>query len=73
MHKNSTRARVALGRDRAGQDGRFLHVNRAATELYGYAPEEMLALDVWRMTHPDDLDASQVAVRRLRRSEPCGR
>jgi diguanylate cyclase (GGDEF)-like protein/PAS domain S-box-containing protein len=48
-----------------GLDGRWLKVNAALCELSGYDEEQILALKFQAMTHPDDLDAELVQVRRL--------
>jgi PAS domain S-box-containing protein len=39
-----------------GLDGGFLKINDAFAAIVGYAPDELLACDFQRITHPDDLD-----------------
>jgi PAS domain S-box-containing protein len=39
-------------------DHRFVRVNAAFARLFGYGPEEMLALSMADVTHPDDLAES---------------
>ena len=39
-------------------DNRFLRVNAAFTEMFGYAEEELLKLSMADITHPDDLQES---------------
>jgi PAS domain S-box-containing protein len=43
--------------------GRFLQVNRALCDLLGYAEDELLALAIQDVTHPDDLASQTNAVR----------
>ncbi len=40
-------------------DGRFLEVNEAASELLGYSEEELLTMSTADVTHPDDRAASR--------------
>jgi diguanylate cyclase (GGDEF)-like protein/PAS domain S-box-containing protein len=54
-----------IGMALVGLDGRWLKVNAALCELSGYDEEQILALKFQAMTHPDDLDAELVQVRRL--------
>jgi len=44
-----------------GADGRLLYVNRAWRETLGYSPEEVTALRVFDVIHPDSLDHCQRA------------
>ncbi|MGO9974296.1 MAG: PAS domain S-box protein [Solirubrobacteraceae bacterium] len=46
-------------------DGRFLRVNRAFCEIVGHSESELLALGFEGISHPDDLEASIEAGRRL--------
>ncbi len=51
-------------------DGRFLEVNDAMCELFGYSREQLSAR-TWRdLTHPDDLAASELASQRLAAGTP---
>lgn len=52
--------------------GRFLRVNRALCELTGYSSEELEALDVRAILHPDDAEADRVAMARLAGGESAG-
>ena len=45
--------------------GRWLRVNRALTHLLGYSQEELLELNFRAITHPDDLDQSDLVVEQL--------
>ncbi|HEV7251834.1 MAG TPA: PAS domain S-box protein [Mesorhizobium sp.] len=47
------------GLSEIGLDGRFLRVNDELCRLLGRTREELLALNVEDVTHPDDLDASR--------------
>jgi PAS domain S-box-containing protein len=42
-----------------GLDGRYLAVNPAFCEIFGYAPKELLATDFFRITHPGDTGSSR--------------
>jgi len=44
-----------VGMSLVGIDGVVLRVNRALCEMFGYSQEEMLAMPVWKSTHPDDM------------------
>ena len=46
-----------------GLDGRYLMVNPAICELLGYTVEELLAKDIFMITHPDDMEISREAMR----------
>ena len=48
-----------------GVDGTFLLVNRAMCQLLGYEEHELLASDIYAVTHPDDLAESATQARRL--------
>ena len=58
IFENST-AGVAL----VGLDGRYRMVNPAFSEILGYTAEELLAIDFWKLTHPDDMEHSRKAMR----------
>ena len=53
-----------IGMALVGLDGRFLRVNRALCDMFGYSAQEMLALPTWQVTHPDDM---LVTIEQLRR------
>ncbi|RCS28586.1 EAL domain-containing protein [Rhodanobacter denitrificans] len=48
---------AAIGMALTRPDGRFLRVNAAVCQMLGYREEELLALDIAGVTHPDDLAA----------------
>jgi PAS domain S-box-containing protein len=48
-----------------GIDGTFLLVNHAMCQLLGYEERELLASDIYAVTHPDDLAESATQARRL--------
>ena len=48
-----------------GPDRRFLQVNPAFTAIMGYSTEELLAVSVNDLIHPDDRDAAAEARRRM--------
>ena len=48
---------AAIGMALVHPDGRFLRVNTAVCQMLGYREDELLALDITAVTHPDDLDA----------------
>ncbi len=55
--------RLAIGIVHSDSEGRFVSVNDRFCRILGYPHEEALALDIGRITHPDDL-AHSVAARR---------
>jgi len=48
---------AAIGMALTHPDGHFLRVNAAVCQMLGYRDDELLALDIARLTHPDDLAA----------------
>jgi len=48
---------ITVGMFIVGLDGRTLHVNDALCRLLGYTREELLAIDIFSATHPDDREA----------------
>jgi diguanylate cyclase (GGDEF)-like protein/PAS domain S-box-containing protein len=54
---------AAIGMALTRPDGRFLRVNAAVCQMLGYREDELLALDIARLSHPDDLavDAALMA------------
>ncbi|GAB4519274.1 MAG: hypothetical protein OHK0046_27880 [Anaerolineae bacterium] len=53
----------------ADTDGNFLKVNRAWERLLGYTTEELEAHQFLNFVHPDDIDATLVAMAQLERQE----
>jgi len=49
--------------------GRFIKVNQKYCDIVGYSPEEMQALTVRDITHPDDLAQDHAHMERLARGE----
>lgn len=47
---------AAIGMALVAPDGRWLRVNQSLCRILDYSPEELLAIDFQRITHPDDLD-----------------
>lgn len=47
---------AAIGMARVAPDGRCLDANPSLCQMFGYSREELLAIDVQTITHPDDLD-----------------
>jgi PAS domain S-box-containing protein len=56
---------AAVGIGMVAPDGRWLMVNDRMCEILGYARPELLALTWQALTHPDDLTADLVQVRRM--------
>jgi two-component system sensor histidine kinase/response regulator len=56
---------ASIGMALVGLDGRWLQVNQALIEILGYTNDELLACDFQQLTHPDDLEADLVQVRRV--------
>src|SRR5512144_1920365 len=54
-----------IGMALVGIDGTIIKVNRAMGEMFGYTPDEMSTLPVWRFTHPDDMPATIDHLQRL--------
>ncbi len=54
IFENST-AGVAL----VGLDGKYLMVNPAFCEIHGYSAEELLKMNFFQLTHPDDIELSR--------------
>lgn len=51
---------AAVGINLSDRMGRFLHVNSATANMLGYSQEEMRALTVFDVTHPEDAEASRM-------------
>jgi len=56
---------AALGMALVSLDGRFLKVNRYLCDILGYSEEELLARTFSDITHPDDVDISMRALRKM--------
>ncbi len=70
LHQSEDRFRSAfsyapIGMALVAPEGRFLQVNRALSEILGYAEPEFLATTFQAITHPDDLADSLSAIRQL--------
>lgn len=52
-----------------GLDGFFIEANGAFAEIVGYLPQELMAMDFHRITHPDDLALDLDHLCRLRSGE----
>ncbi|MEM1212133.1 MAG: EAL domain-containing protein [Planctomycetota bacterium] len=57
--------RTAIGMALVAPDGRWLRVNQATCELFGYTADELLALDFQALTHPEDLEQDLEVVRKV--------
>jgi PAS domain S-box-containing protein/diguanylate cyclase (GGDEF)-like protein len=57
---------LAVGVVHSDCEGRFLSVNQRFCELLGYTHAEALALDIGRVTHPDDIASALAARARAR-------
>jgi PAS domain S-box-containing protein len=60
---------ASVGMDYIAPDGRFLRVNQRYCEITGYRREELLAMTVEDITHPDDLPLDRLHLPRLYRGE----
>jgi PAS domain S-box-containing protein len=49
---------AAVGIAHTSLDGRWLRVNQKFCDILGYSEEELMALDIRAITHPDDLERS---------------
>jgi PAS domain S-box-containing protein len=56
---------ASVGKALATIDGRYVRVNRALCETFGYAPEELVGKRFGDLTHPDDRAASEEANQRM--------
>jgi PAS domain S-box-containing protein len=56
---------AAIGMALMGLDGRWLQVNRALCEQFGYSETELLATTFQNLTHPDDLEKDLAYVRQM--------
>ncbi|MCL4540353.1 MAG: PAS domain S-box protein [Bacteroidetes bacterium] len=63
LHESDEKFRLAfenstIGMAIVGLDTRFLRLNKAVTEIFGYSEEEMIRMKFGEFTHPDDLNLS---------------
>jgi PAS domain S-box-containing protein len=61
----STFDEAPIGIAHTTREGNFLRVNRRLTELLGYWTDELMALTVMAITHPDDVEDDRRATARL--------
>jgi diguanylate cyclase (GGDEF)-like protein/PAS domain S-box-containing protein len=60
---------AAVGIAHVAEDGRFELVNRKLCQILGYAREELCALSVFDVSHPEDRDATLALRRKMRAHE----
>jgi len=60
----ATYEHAAIGISEVAPDGRFLRVNEAICAITGYSREELLAVKLFRYTHPDDADPDREGFRK---------
>ena len=56
---------AAIGMALVGLDGHWLKVNHSLCDMLGYSEQELLATTFQNITHPDDLEADLLQVRKL--------
>jgi PAS domain S-box-containing protein len=56
---------AAVGIVIADMDGRYLEMNRKFCEILGYAEDELRGMTLAQITHPEDLERTEVLVRDL--------
>jgi PAS domain S-box-containing protein len=61
----------AMGIGHVGPDGRILRINRKYCEILGYSEEELKALTIQDITHPDDREESMNYFRQMLEGK-CG-
>ncbi len=61
----ATFEQAAVGMAHVAPDGRSLRVNQRLCDILGYSRDELLALNLRDITHPDDLEAELGQMRRL--------
>src|SRR5215212_8627915 len=64
---------TSVGTAIVAPDGRLLDVNDALCALLGYEPGELIGVTLRRLTHPDDVDASEAVRRGLLAGTASGR
>lgn len=60
----ATYEHAAIGISEVAPDGRFLRVNEAICAITGYSRDELLAVKLFRYTHPDDADPDREGFRK---------
>jgi len=60
---------AAIGLSHVTPEGQFLMVNRELCRMLGYAQEELLAINMRELSHPDDADKSRPLVERVLHGE----
>ena len=75
LRKSETRFRSLFRNSSVGMvvvapSGRFLQVNRAFCEFFGYSEQELLGKSIQSLTHPDDWPESDVAIRQALETGP---
>jgi PAS domain S-box-containing protein len=60
----ATYEHAAIGISEIAPDGRFLRVNEAICAITGRSRDELLTSQLFRFTHPDDVDADRLAFRK---------
>jgi len=70
LHDSEARFRsifenAAVGIARVAPDGHWLEVNQRLCDIIGYAREELMTKTFGDITHPDDLEADLMALRRM--------
>jgi len=60
----ATYEHAAIGISEVAPDGRFLRVNEAICSITGFSREDLLAVHLFRHTHPDDADPDREGFRK---------
>jgi PAS domain S-box-containing protein len=55
---------ASAGKALTNVDGRYVKVNRALCDMFGYSADELLEMRFSDLTHPEDREASEEALRR---------
>ncbi len=50
-------------------EGHYLMVNPALSKIIGYSEDELLSIDFFKITHPDDIEISQNILKKVRESK----
>ena len=56
---------MALIEGRGEETGRFREVNRALSQMSGFAPERLLEMSYWDLVHPDEVESMRRGVAEL--------